>query len=96
MDLKSRLLEWMRGGDGDFPETALEVFRYQFERNIPYRKYCEALGKTPDNTASWQEIPALPTDVFKLPARPCAVFRQEEISGHFLTSGTTREVKGKT
>jgi hypothetical protein len=95
MDLRSRLLNWMRGGHGDFAAMALEVFRYQFEKNIPYRNYCEALGKTPESTASWQEIPALPTDVFKLPGAALRCFPESQISGHFLTSGTTSETKGK-
>jgi len=85
----------MRGGHGDFAAMALEVFRYQFEKNIPYRNYCEALGRTPENTASWLEIPALPTEVFKLPGAALRCFPEGEISGHFLTSGTTSETKGK-
>lgn len=95
MDLQSRLLEWMRGGNGDFAELSHEVFAYQFERNIPYRKYCEALGTTPDNLRSWRDIPAVPTDVFKLPNIALRCFPESETIGHFLTSGTTREVKGK-
>ena len=95
MDLRQRLLDWMRGGEGNFAAMALEVFRYQFEKNIPYRNYCEALGRTPENTASWQEIPALPTDVFKLPGAALRCFPESEVSGHFLTSGTTSETKGK-
>jgi hypothetical protein len=96
IELRSRLLNWMRGGHGDFAEMAMEVFRYQFEKNIPYRNYCEALGKTPENTASWQEIPALPTDVFKLPGAALRCFPESEIFGHFLTSGTTSETKGRS
>jgi hypothetical protein len=95
MELRTRLLEWMRGGDGDFAAMALEVFAYQFERNIPYRRYCEALGVTPENIGSWHDIPAVPTDVFKLPGIALRCFPESEITGHFLTSGTTREVKGK-
>lgn len=95
MSLKSRLLEWMRGGKGDFAELSLEVFAYQFERNIPYRKYCEALGVTPQSLRSWHDIPAIPTDVFKLPGIALRCFPESETIGHFLTSGTTREVKGK-
>ena len=95
MNLRSRLLEWMRGGDGNFAEIALEVFAHQFEHNIPYRKYCEALGKSPKNVFTWREIPAVPTDVFKIPDIALRCFPEEETIGHFLTSGTTREIKGK-
>jgi hypothetical protein len=95
MTLKSRLLDWMRGGDGDFAEMALEVFAHQFEQNIPYRKYCDSLGKSPQNVSTWREIPAVPTDVFKIPDIALRCFPEEETIGHFLTSGTTREIKGK-
>jgi hypothetical protein len=95
MHLKSRLLEWMGGAKGDFAELSLEVFWHQFAENAAYRKYCEALGKNPENTISWREIPALPTDVFKLPGVALRGFPEGEITGHFLTSGTTTETKGK-
>jgi hypothetical protein len=95
MTLKSKLLNWMRGGAGDFAELALEVFRYQFSENAAYRKYCEALGVGPDSVASWEEIPAVPTDVFKLPGVGLRCFSEQEARGFFLTSGTTREVKGR-
>ncbi|MGJ8642999.1 MAG: hypothetical protein ACSHX9_06295 [Luteolibacter sp.] len=95
MDLRQRLLNWMRCGEGDFAETSLEVFAHQFQQNLPYRNYCEALGKSPKNVTSWQEIPAVPTDVYKIPDLPLCCFPTGETTGHFLTSGTTREVKGK-
>lgn len=95
MDLRERLLDWMRGGDGNFAQISLEVFAHQFRENTPYRNYCEALRKSPRNVNKWQEIPTVPTDVFKSPDIPLRCFPSEEISGHFLTSGTTREVKGK-
>lgn len=93
--IKTRLLEWMRGGDGCFDEMALEVFAYQYRENAPYRRYCEALGKSPDTVESWLDIPAVPTDVFKLPGLGLRCFPENEVRGFFLTSGTTSEVKGK-
>lgn len=95
MSLKSRLLDWMGGGKGDFAELSLEVFWHQFAENAAYRNYCEALGKTPETITSWREIPALPTDVFKLPGVALRCFPECEVTGHFLTSGTTTETKGK-
>lgn len=85
----------MRGGEGDFASSALEVFRYQFENNMAYRNYCESLGRTPQSVISWKEIPAAPTDVFKLPNTAMRCFPEAEVKGFFLTSGTTREVRGK-
>jgi len=95
MHLKSRLLDWMGGGKGDFAELSLEVFRHQFSANAAYRNYCEALGKTPETITSWREIPAVPTDAFKLPGVALRGFPESETIGHFLTSGTTTETKGK-
>jgi len=95
VSLKEKLLGWMRGGEGDFAATALEVFRYQFERNVAYANYCKVLGHTPDQVESWRQIPAVPTDVFKLTNTAMRCFPGAEVKGFFLTSGTTREVKGK-
>lgn len=95
MHLKSRLLDWMSGGKGDFSELSLEVFWHQFSRNAAYRNYCEALGQNPETIASWREIPAVPTDAFKLPGVALRGFPESETIGHFLTSGTTTETKGK-
>ncbi len=85
----------MRGGDGDFAAMALEVFRYQFGANLAYRNYCESLGKHAESVSSWREIPAVPTDVFKLSGTAMRCFPDAEVKGFFMTSGTTREVKGK-
>ena len=95
VSLKQKLLAWMRGGGGDFEAAALEVFRYQFGSNLAYRNYCEALGRTPENVGRWQEIPAVPTDVFKLTQTAMRCFPSHDVKGFFLTSGTTREVRGK-
>lgn len=85
----------MRGGEEDFAVRALEVFQYQFEKNVAYRNYCEVLGRTPSAVKSWREIPAVPTDVFKLPNTAMRCFPEAEAKGFFLTSGTTREIRGK-
>jgi hypothetical protein len=85
----------MHGGEGDFVAISLEVFRYQFEKNVAYKNYCEALGRTPENVKIWQEIPAVPTDVYKLPNTAMRCFPATEVKGFFLTSGTSREIRGK-
>ncbi|MGJ8635082.1 MAG: hypothetical protein ACSHX7_14295, partial [Luteolibacter sp.] len=95
MDLRKRLLAWMEGKEEDFGRMALEVFAYQFENNLPFRNYCEALERTPQSVTCWLEIPALPTDVFKLPDVGLRCFPEPEVGGFFLTSGTTQEVKGR-
>jgi hypothetical protein len=85
----------MRGGEGSFAVGALEVFRFQFEKNVAYRNYCASLGRSPENVSCWREIPAVPTDVFKLPSTAMRCFPEAEVKGFFLTSGTTLEVRGK-
>jgi hypothetical protein len=97
-DLKSRLLSWMRretGGFASFDEAAAAVFAWQFERNLPYRRYCEALGCGPREIRDWRGIPALPTDCFKDARHRPSCFPGETAVRSFLTSGTTRDVKGR-
>lgn len=73
----------------------MEVFRSQFSRNAAYRNYCEARGRTPETVRDWREIPAVPTDAFKFPEHPLRGFPAENVTRHFLTSGTTREIRGR-
>jgi len=95
--LRQRLLDWMNGSMSfpSFDEAACEVFRYQFERNAAYRAYARALGGTPSTVGSWKQIPAVPTDAFKLKDYPLACFPPRESIKVFRTSGTTREVRGE-
>lgn len=93
--MKLALHDWMAGGDACFETMALEAFEWQFARNETYRRYCEKLGRTPAKVSSWLEIPAVPTDVFKLEGLAMRCFPEHEVGGHFLTSGTTGERKGR-
>jgi hypothetical protein len=85
------------GGRGDFGGFALEVYRFQLRHNPPYRRYCERLlgpagaGALGDPSA----IPAVPTDVFKLPAGIPVCFAEGEAEVVFLTSGTTTGATGR-
>lgn len=97
-DLESRLLAWMRG-DGGFPSfdaAAAAVFRHQYTHNAPYRRYWDALGHAaPAADFHWSRAPALPTDCFKETAHPPRAFPAAEARHAFLTSGTTREIRGR-
>ena len=73
---------------GQFENTALDVYVYQFERNQPYRRFCRSLGKTPDSVKQWSEIPALPTAAFKE-----AILTTAPPHHVFETSGTTGKTK---
>ncbi|MGB1261164.1 MAG: hypothetical protein ACPG6P_14060, partial [Akkermansiaceae bacterium] len=79
--------------DCAFDALALEVFGHQFEHNLCYRNYCEALGKRPSNVSHWHDVPCLPTDAFK--HAQVVAFSQEEACRVFTTSGTTTETRGR-
>jgi hypothetical protein len=51
--------------DAEFNRLALAVFAYQWERNLPFQRYCRARGRTPNGVQDWREVPALPTAAFK-------------------------------
>jgi hypothetical protein len=79
------------GVDGDaasFDPLALEIFAYQYEHNVPYRHYCEAVGVVPADVTSWTDVPAYPTDAFK--HEIVASFETERAVQAIMTSGTTR------
>ncbi len=98
MDLDQKIIDFIRKGtehrdEEGFNRLALEVFALQFDKIPLYRRYCEKRGFTPGKINSWEEIPALPTEVFKavdLSLVPSQIIRT------FVTSGTTRaEERGK-
>ncbi|BCU79065.1 hypothetical protein [Luteolibacter sp. LG18] len=84
-----------RGTVPSFDDLALAVFRHQFQLNEPYRRYAMARGRTPETVARWQEIPAVPTDAFKLTRHPLRCFPASETRAIFRTSGTTRDIRGE-
>jgi hypothetical protein len=96
--LKKRLLEWIGGHAGGaerFDGMALDVFKHQFAMNLPYRAYCLAKGADVKTVKHWRDIPALPTDAFKVSAHLPRSFPEGNATRHFLTSGTTTEVRGR-
>jgi len=72
-------------------QLALEVFHWQRARNEAYARVADAAldGAAP---ATIDEIPAVPTDVFKHCRVAC--FEPERAVRTFLTSGTTQDVRG--
>lgn len=68
----------------DFEDWALRVFAHQFERVPAYRTFCERRGVTPATVARWDDVPAVPTRVFRTVDLACG---PAEIV--FRTSGTT-------
>ena len=78
-----------------FNSKAYELFTQQYSANSAYRNYCQKLGKNLNNITRWEDIPALTTDVFKIPDIPIISFPSEHISRTFTTSGTTQDIKGQ-
>jgi len=80
--------------DDDFDALARRIFAYQYKNNTAYRNYCDLLGEKPETIGCWQNIPAVPTDAFKLHAHPLRTTSIGATQRTFHTSGTTGEVKG--
>jgi len=98
LDLDEKILSYIRRGTGhhdseEFNRAALRIFELQVKYIPIYRRYCEKRGVTPEKISSWNQIPALPTDAFKvmeLAMLPSSAART------FITSGTTRpEERGR-
>ena len=83
----------MRYQQGDFNQLALDVFAYQFNLCLSYKRYCEHLQLTPDTISHWHDIPSVPTDVFR--EFDLCTFDPANAQHIFQTSGTTQESKGK-
>src|SRR5690606_15922119 len=70
----------------DFNSMVLQTFRFQYQNNPVYQKFCNLLGKTDLNIHGIEEIPFLPIEFFK---------SKKVITGtgipeiHFTSSGTT-------
>jgi hypothetical protein len=77
-----------------FAELALAVFRFQYEGNEPYRRFCERRGKTPRSVSDWTEIPAVPVSAFKRADLAVGGLPEGRV---YLTSGTTegQEARGR-
>jgi Acyl-protein synthetase, LuxE len=49
----------------EFNQTALELFNFQYQHNIIYHKYVEAIGVKPNTVHAITQIPYLPISFFK-------------------------------
>lgn len=64
----------------------MKIFRYQFEHNEVYQKYCLLLQKDPSNVRHLTEIPFLPIEFFKSKEILSSI---EPVQETFTSSGTT-------
>ena len=74
----------------DFEAWALRVFAHQYERNAPYRAFCDRRGVTPGSVARWEDVPAVPTAAFRRLDLACG-----PAEATFRTSGTTGGPEGR-
>lgn len=95
-EIVDRVLHFMRSedfSDEAFNDLALNLFRYQYSNNKPFQMYCRQKGKTPRMVKSWKDIPAVPINAFKELTLSCE--DTETAEDVFMTSGTTKGVRGK-
>ena len=90
--LETAFQEWDQDpqpwSDGRFGALALEAFALQFDTNLPYGRYCRAIGVDPASVRSWREIPPAPTAAFR--SVDLVVGDPADAVLRFRTSGTTR------
>ena len=77
----------------EFDGLAREVFRFQFEHNEPYRRFCESRGVCPAKLKSADEIPAIITSAFKEFELSCLPIAER--AAVFYSSGTTEQNRSR-
>lgn len=75
-----------------FESLALALFRYQYENNIVYKQYTNALQIDPDAVQHLSQIPFLPIRFFKSHRVQTAIFEPATI---FESSGTTGSINSR-
>ncbi len=76
----------------DFDRTCVEVFRFQYQNNVIYKHYVEALGIEPASVQTPAQIPFLPVRLFKSHEIVTTRFKPQLI---FESSGTTETINSK-
>ncbi len=69
-----------------FLESALSVFRFQYQHNPVYRRWCDLTRVRPDEIKTLASIPSLPVSFFKSHLVKTTDFAEERV---FESSGTT-------
>jgi hypothetical protein len=86
-NLEQSVERFLRTGEGSFEDIALNLFRYQFDKNIPYQSFCVRQGIRMSDVTNWEKIPAVPVQAFK--SAELATFPIGRAAAVFESSGTT-------
>lgn len=86
--LTTKILDFLRDGQGDFGSLLLQAHVAQRKFCPPYGAFCVSLP----SPQTWRDVPALPLSAFRHAAIRC--FPEERIVRSFHTSGTTGEGHG--
>ncbi len=83
----------MSAGPASFEPAALAVFHYQYENNVIYREYCNALHIEPQAVTRMELIPFLPVSFFKSHKVVSGFIADDALV--FESSGTTGEIPSR-
>jgi hypothetical protein len=84
MEFKNRIFGKLN--EDEFNTLALKIFHFQYDQNIIYRSYTDAIEVLPDKINHYTQIPFLPVSFFKTHSVVSGFSSPEKI---FLSSGTT-------
>jgi hypothetical protein len=76
----------------NFNELALDLFNYQYQYNLVYRHFCDALKIQAEKINTIEKIPCIPISFFKTHVVKTGEF---EASAVFESSGTTQTINSK-
>ncbi|WP_088225739.1 CoF synthetase [Desulfosporosinus sp. FKB] len=77
--------------DPEFNDLALNIFKFQYQGNPHYKRYCQRRHKSPLTVKRWEDIPPIPFQMFKETVLACEPI--EEAEAVFMTSGSTNKEK---
>ncbi len=89
IDLEARVFA---ANEQDFNKLAIEIFRFQYNQNEIYRKYCESINTVPAAIHTISEIPFLPIQFFKTHEVKSSDFHAALL---FESSGTSGSINSK-
>src|SRR3989339_887131 len=78
--------------EAEFSSIALDIFNYQLENNIIYKKYIDSLGLEKSKIKTLDQIPFLPISFFKTHK---IYSSRSDVKTIFESSGTTSQNKSK-